>query len=154
MPKYQTEEKQLYKASFFHQIFQVQIDLIWCEDDERILRLLNLNDDKGVLKIPKKGAATYFLHVNGNLNPAIAFPFVWKPGCPQLTSLLAHECIHAITCLFRYKEVPLPKDIHYNNNDEENFCYTHQWLFQECLYALNEQEKYCVAFSNEELIKK
>lgn len=153
MPKYKTNQKQLYHARFQHDIFQCFISIAWCEDSERLEKLIARNDTENPTKIKKGTACCFYLNKNGNHEPCILMPFKWNPSDPQLISLLSHECLHAIISLFRYKEIPMPKDIHHKENDEENLLYNHQWIFQACLYAMKEQDKHKMNFEEEVLIK-
>ena len=155
MPKYKKQEKQLYYAHFFHQIFQVSFHLVWCEDGFRARQLVELNANR-VLNFPQEnGAECLFIYSKeGRLTPTIIFPHKWN-NSPEQISLLSHECGHAIMAMFRYKSLPLPKDSeNVNDADEENYLYNHQWLFQECLYAMKEQNKYKFKLEGELEIKK
>ncbi len=149
MPKYTVNEKQLYHARFTHQIFAFTFSLVWCEDADRLERVLRINSVEDIDPVCRIGASCYFLKTSHGIEPTIAYPTKWKSSDPQLIALLAHECIHAVMCMFRMKSIPLPKNGSFRDADEEHFCYTHQWLLQECLFAMKEQDKHKIQFDQE-----
>jgi hypothetical protein len=56
MPEYKTKVAQLYVYSIFDPVFKINFYLNWCEDRERLQRLLNRNTEDDVAAICKNTA--------------------------------------------------------------------------------------------------
>jgi|SRR6478735_8615160 len=151
MPKYIVEAPQLYCHSVYTPIHRFNFYIVWCESKERIHEFIKAQDESGKMIIEQaktSSASMYQLIINNQNVPIVCFPFKWNRTPAQISSIV-HEVIHAIAFFFRVREIPLPKDRHFTESDEENFCYYVDWLTQIIIEALDDPESYKYVFNNE-----
>ena len=155
MAKYVTELNDIYAHSFYHPIWKVNAHLVWGDNRYRIEDYLNAISTENIRhKINDNSYGSMFTirHENQEI-PVIVLPFEWDDSIRQI-STLCHEINHALIFIFRYMEICLPKDLHCNLSDEENYCYHIGWMTDECMKALrDDKSKYLFKFENEKKYK-
>lgn len=149
MKKYIVRKNQLYLENIYNPVHRVNIIVAWSESHERLEELCSeLNDEDIIPTIAGSAAFIYKIHIKGIFTPVICLPFEWKRTSDQISSI-SHEAIHAICSFFRFRRIPLPKDIGHMEDDEENFCYYTDWLIAKIIDCLDNQEKYKYNLENE-----
>lgn len=155
MPKYIIDKHQLYSNSIYNPIHRFNFYVCWSESKERLRELItHLSDDPNIPPLNKSASASmYPCVVEGQNVPIICLPFIWDRSAKQIASI-THEAMHAVCYFFRCMEIPLPKDMHHASYDEENFCYTLDWLVEFIIDSLDNQDKHKSFLPNEHPTRK
>ncbi len=152
MPKYIVEKEQLYISVINNPVHRFDWGVVWCESAKRIEEYCRSihEGSAGIQTVDSNHSAFFYkLTVDGSFYPVICLPFKWEKTNKQICSV-THEVIHAVAAFFRAREIPLPKDQHYLDSDEENFCYYTDWLLQQILDKLDDQDNHKYALKTEE----
>lgn len=151
MPKYIVSASQIYAHSVYTPIHRFNFYFVWCESKARIHEFLKAHDESGrSVEEPSKTsvASMHPLVIDNQHVPVICLPFKWEKTPDQISSVV-HEVIHAVAFFFRVREIPLPKDRHFTEPDEENLCYYVDWLTRTIIEALDDPESYKYVFNDE-----
>lgn len=153
MADYHTKDvADVYAFSVYHEIWRCNVWFVWGPSSSRIYDFLitqHDGDKNDIWRAPKHVYAhVQRLDIEGQCVPAVVLPWEWE-STPQKIATLAHECLHAAIILHRIRHIPLPKDIHHENNDEEGLCYLTDWLIQKFLEAQQNEKDHLWKFSNE-----
>jgi len=151
MPDYLIKKPQLYTNHFYNPIHKFNFYVAWSESRHRLGELLNHLDDcdEGSHFVSAKAdGSMHHIRRDGQDVPVICLPFKWD-RTPEQIAIIAHEVTHAICFFFRCREIPLPKNMHHTDSDEENFCYFMTWLMENIIQSLDNQDKNKSNFSFE-----
>lgn len=143
--RYETILDRIFEATFNLEVWNFSFRMFWSADFYNLQEAVRRNcnnpsfsfecgpDEFMARVLPMHQRDTNIKHI------VLAFKWEWKGDDPKQFSLLQHEVSHAIFTFFKHKNIPLPKDGDWENNDEEPFCYYGQWLYEKCLDALIHQ---------------
>lgn len=155
---YRVKQDRIFCATFKDSIYQFSYRLFWCACKYRLQDAVrrSCNDFEFNLDgLLRNGGRVEPLLSRDDSIPHVAIILCVKwESTPKQLALLHHEVNHAVFTFMKKRCIMLPKNGDWKHNDEECFCYYSQWLFQQCLDALNNQfnKKYYYKFAEEKRI--